>query len=578
MLMNRIARKLLAAVGPAFLASAAAASPVEIERLADTYVAARVAQDPGIADQFDLPIRGADRTRLLDRSPVALERLARAEDRLAARLARIDRRDLAGEPRVLHALLTEELTARRGMRVCRQELWDVSHYESWLVYLRRQAETTRVDTADHHRLALKRWHGFPTVVDQEIANLRVGQAEGYAVPAIVLERVVAQLKGMTATPPDESPYYAPARRSGDAGFAAAMREIVATRINPALDRYRAYLETQYRPRDSIALSALPNGADCFRALTRLYTTLDLTPDELFAQGERLRARGRAEAAELSFKRFGTRDVAAVRSRVAQDPSYGFPTRDDLWRFSLETMAADAAATRKLFRSWPTQPVEIVPYPRFMEGTGVAPSYTRSTDPSRPGLFRVPLDQHTRFTRYDYESVPGHEALPGHHLLQSRLVGKKVHPLRRLVMYAAFDEGWAQYSERLRDEVGRPRLLENRIDIGHYRGQGHLREVGIHMRGWGGKDIAALSGDPRPPEVIMRSQSRHAGFPVYLIVYELGEAEIEGLRAKAEAELGDRFDIRDFHEAVLGDGMVPLWFMRQTVEMWIAAMKSPANVR
>lgn len=568
----------LSALAAAMSATIATASPIEIERLADAYVAARVAQDPGLADQFDLPITTAYRQRLLDRSPAALARLAATEDRLAARLARVEASNLTGEPRVLHALLTEELTARRGMRVCRQELWDVSPFESWLAYLRRQAETTRVSTANDRRLALKRWHGFPAVVDQEIANLRVGQAEGFAVPAIVLERVVRQLKGMTTSSPENSPYYAPARRNNDARFAAAMRAIVMTRINPALDRYRTYLETQYRPRASIALSALPRGADCFRALTRHYTTLDLSPDELFAQGERMRARGLADAAELSFQHFGTRDLAAARSLIDKDPKLRFSSREEMWRFSKETMEADAAATRKLFRSWPTQKVVIEPYPPFMEGTGVPPSYTRSTDPARPGVFRIPLDQYDTLPRHYLESAPGHESLPGHHLLQGWLVGKKVHPLRRLVIYPAFDEGWAQYSERLRDEVGRPRLVENRLLTHRYRGEVHLREVGIHIRSWGGKEIAALSGDPRPPEVIMRGQLRHAGFPAYGIVYDLGEFDIEQLRARAEAELGDRFDIRDFHEAVLGDGMVPLWFMRQNVERWIGRTKALANSR
>ena len=244
---------------PLWTLSALALQPLTISQLADAYVEARVEQDPGLADQLNLPVADKLRARLPDQRPAALQRLNAKVDAIAVRLAKINRAKLKGESRLLHVLLSDEIANQQGLRVCRKEYWDISHYESWLAYLRRTAETGDVSTLTLRRAALERWRSFPSYVDREIANLEAGLASGYSVPAPVVSRVITMVKGMTGEPPERSPFFAPARLTDDLAFKQAMTDVIRTAINPALERYRSYLAERYAPkaRTSLGVSALP---------------------------------------------------------------------------------------------------------------------------------------------------------------------------------------------------------------------------------------------------------------------------------------------------------------------------------
>jgi uncharacterized protein (DUF885 family) len=542
--------------------------------LADRYVAARVAQDPGLADQLNLPVPERLRSRLPDQRPASIRKLEREVDRIGASLARIDRRGLSGEPRVLHALLTEEVANQQGMRVCRKEYWDVSHYESWLAYLRRTAEAARVDTPARRTAALTRWRAFPTYVEREIANLEVGLAAGYSVPRPVVDRVATMVAQIAAETPDSSPFYAPARRTDDARFAADMRAVVAEAINPALERYRKFLVESYGPRAraSMGVSALPDGARCYRALIRSFTSLPLSPKELMERARRERAAALKRATILGERRYGTRDLPAVLAKLDAEPGESFTSEAEMLSAARERTADLERRTRPMFRQWPVQKVVVEPYPPFMRGSGVAFKYDRSFDPASPGVFRVPAERFATTPRSRLLVVAAHEAVPGHHLSQSQLVNRPAHPLRRLFWSWAYEEGWASYAELLAEEAGltRPDTFLLDLDLRN-TGRGMMIDIGVNAFGWGGAQIAdpgVTVGEKRPVEQVALGAHRAMAFPGSLLPYEIGEAEILSLRRRAEAALGPRFDLRDFHHVVLADGQVPLWFLREKVEEWI----------
>jgi uncharacterized protein (DUF885 family) len=559
------------------LGAAASIDPsAAVTRLADRYVAARVAQDPGLADQLNLPVPERLRSRLPDQRPGAIRRLEQEVDRIGASLERIDRRRLFGEPRVLHALLTEEVVNQQGLRVCRKEYWDVSHYESWLVYLRRTAEAARVGTPARRAAALTRWRAFPTYVEREIANLEAGLAAGYSVPQPVVDRVAALVAQMTAEASDRSPFYAPARLTDDARFAANMRAVVAEAINPALDRYRKYLVESYRPRarTSMGVSALPGGGRCYRALIRSFTSLPLSPEELMARARNDRAAALNRAAILGERRYETRDLPEILARLDAEPGESFASEAEMLSAARQRTAELERRTRPLFRDWPVQRVVVEPYPAFMRGSGVAFKYDRSFDPARPGVFRIPTERFATTPRSRLLVVAAHEAVPGHHLSQSQLVGRNAHPLRRLFWSWAYEEGWASYAELLAEEAGltRPDTFLLDLDLRN-TGRGMMIDLGVNAFGWGGAEIAdpgVTVGEKRPVEQVALGAHRVMAFPGSMLPYETGEAEILSLRRRAEAALGPRFDLREFHHVVLADGQVPLWFLREKVEEWIGS--------
>jgi uncharacterized protein (DUF885 family) len=542
--------------------------------LADRYVEARVAQDPGLADQLDLPVPERLRSRLPDQRPAAIRRLEQTVDRIWSSLRRIDRGRLSGEPRVLHALLTEEIENHQRLRVCRKEYWDVSHYESWLAYLRRTAETARVDTPARRQAALTRWRAFPIYVEREIANLEAGLRAGYSVPKPVVDRVSAMVAQMIGQSPDRSPFYAPARLTDDAAFGADMRSVVTEAINPALERYRKYLVESYGPRarTSMGVSSLPNGERCYRALIRSFTSLPFSPEELMARARNDRAAALERAAILGERRYGTRNLSAILARLDAEPGESFASEAEMLAAARERMAELERRTRPLFRDWPLQGVVVEPYPAFMRGSGVAFKYDRSFDPGRPGVFRIPAERFAATPRSRLLVVAAHEAVPGHHLSQSQLVGLKAHPLRRLFWSWAYEEGWASYAELLADEAGLTRPETFLLDLElRNTGRGMMIDLGVNAFGWGGAEIAdpaVTVGEKRPVEQVALGAHRAMAFPGSLLPYEIGEAEILGLRRRAEAALGAKFDLRDFHHVVLADGQVPLWFLREKIAEWI----------
>lgn len=568
-------------IGSLIAPNAAHASPEAVRKLADEYVVARVAQDPGLADRFDLPTKESDRRRLLDRSPAALVTLRNAEDRIASELATIDRSRLTGEPRILHALLTEELTARIGLRICRQELWDVSNFEGWPELLARQAASARVETPTLRSSALVRWRGIPSVVDREIANLRVGLELGYSVPKPVVRLVIEQIRRMAAETPEASPFFDVARNTDDASFRREMAWVVSEKINPSLNRYRTFLESEYLPRarDGGGVGQLPDGKACYAALARAWATLPLSPDELLERAEAARSEARATAIDLAITHFGTSNLGEALMRIDGDPKHRFASSEEMLSFGEERMLQLTEAVKPLFKAMPVQAVVVQGYPPHITGIGAA-NYQRSPSLDRPGTVRLPLDRARTFPRYLLARTIAHEAVPGHHLGQSTLVGLDVHPLRRLVLPPAYDEGWARYAEKLPSEVGIPAPPELLIGEAVRAGaRNFVVDLGVNAFGWGAEEVFQFEkADGATRESALRSLIRPMAFPGSHIPYIIGEQEISALRREAEIALGGRFNVRDFHEVILRDGPVPLWFMRENVEAWIAEAVQDAPPR
>ena len=555
------------------LASAADAKPPgpQVTELADRFVAASLKADPTIAYLFDLPVRPSHHALLPDNSAQGRRRFDLLVDRLSRALQRVDRGRLVGEQRALHAILEEELGSRKRLRICARELWDISHYDGWLTSLPRLARTHPVGSRALRKAALARWGKLPAFIDTEIANLRRGLAAGYVVPGPVVLQALKLAEGLAPDDVADSPFHSPAARDSDRRFGVAMRSLVERSIYPALKRYSDFLANEYLPasRTSLGIAALPNGGDCYRALARHYTTSQRTPEELFEMAEAATAEGLATIRELGRRRYGITDPAEILRRARGEPSERYDSAEEMLGEARRVVAQSRTAFAPLFHSLPDQEILVEPYPPHQQGLGLDARYDHSEDPSVPATYRIPVERFAQASRAGNITTSWHEGIPGHHLVFGRRAGKKMHPLRRMIISPAYNEGWAQYAEALAQQSAAEASDTGRIVLAIGGSRPMTIDLAIHSLGWDRDRVAAFLQDRGGAGAGLDGRlERAAARPGQFLAYLPAQMEIRALRDEAERALGSRFDIRDFHEVVLEDGPVPMWFLREKVTEWV----------
>ncbi|HJU39841.1 MAG TPA: DUF885 domain-containing protein, partial [Tahibacter sp.] len=479
-----------------------------------------------------------------------------------------------------YAVLREQLDAAKGLRICHAERWSLNHMGGWQVALAQAASAQPVDTPQARDEAIRRWASLPQYLDNDVANLREGLATGYAVPKAIVARVVKQLDGALAAKAEQWPFWSPAERSDDAAFKTRMRETIDGTIRPAVKRYRDFLVDEYAPkaRDGMALSELPDGAACYAAQLRLYTTLPRSPQAVYDLGRKTVADNEAGVADIGERVFKTRDIKTILAKVEKAKDNHFSSEKELLDFSRGMLARAREKSAPLFEALPRQPAVIEPLPDYQRGSGLSAHYIPSGDPDKPGEYRIPLENWKKDTRGSAEITLVHETWPGHHLqmaLASSLPAR--HMVAKLAFNSAYLEGWGRYSERLAEEAGIYDTEYAKISRRIWPARGMVADPGIHLFGWTRQQavdyfVATGRFDPTTAEALV---DRIAVMPGQLTSYDSGGLEIFALRGQAERELGDRFDIRAFHARVLENGVLPLVALRENVEAWIREAKGKA---
>ena len=566
--------------------AARAQAPVDsaaarVTALANEFVATALQRSPEIATYIGLP--GFRHDRLSDNSLAAMRANEAADDAFAARVMAIDPEPLRGRPEFITlGFMREAVQSFRQSRVCHTELWGVSQMSGSHLMLTRLAAIQPAGSAELREQALTRFRHIPRVLDTEVENLREGLRQGYSAPVINVQRVIQQLEGLLAPPPAESPFFGPAQRDSDAAFRAAFEAVVRDDINPAVRRYRDFLADEYLQvaRRETAVAALPNGADCYRAMVRSFTTLDVPAQEIHEIGLRQMDIIQTQMRTIAERSFGTSDVTALLERFRTDPQYLFRTRQEIVDYAGAAIDRAKIAMPRWFGRLPQADVVIEPYLEFEERSAPGASYeTPADDGSRPGRYRINTFEPERQTRVGIESTAFHEAIPGHHLqLAIAQERREAHPVTRFLGNSGFSEGWGLYAERLADEMGlfssdldRMGLLSNEA----LRAARMVVDPGLHVLGWTREQAIEymLAHTAENRQAVENEVDRYIVWPGQATAYMLGNLEIRRLREQAERELGDRFDIREFHDQVLEDGTVTLPMLRAKIERWIAAEKA-----
>jgi uncharacterized protein (DUF885 family) len=393
-----------------------------------------------------------------------------------------------------------------------------------------------------------------------------------------VDAVIEQLNGLLAIPPDSSPILVMAERDGSPEFRAELVALLRTSLYPALGRYRQYLVTAYQPRsrETTAIAALPQGTDCYRARVRQFTTLDLEPAAIHQLGLDEMEKIEREARDIAKRRFETADLAALYERFRTEPQFKFTSKREVLDSANAALSRVRARLDRWFGRLPQAEMIVDPCLPFEEKSGCPNSYIGAAqDGSRPGRWRINTNL-DRASRVDLEATAFHEGYPGHHL-QTALAQERgqAHPVTHLFFISGFGEGWGLYSERLANEMGAysgDLAQLGRLSLSAFRAARLVVDPGLHVLGWSRQRAIdyMLAHTSLSRQAAISEVDRYIINPGQATSYLVGRLEIERLRSEAETRLGSRFDIRAFHDKVLEHGSVPLPFLRQQIERWLAA--------
>src|SRR5580700_6798505 len=548
-----------------------------VRALADTYLAAYFERTPELITLYGIP--GHRQDKLTDNSLEAWKAWEAREDAWLAEAKQIDPATIGAPPlRATYALVREALEGPIALRACRNELWTVSQFvNGWQVQYGYLVTIQPVGTEKARQDALARWGTLPKFIDTEISNLREGIKLGYTAPKGNVRITIDQMNTLVAGPISASPFDSPAVRDKTPEFVKQFDALVSDQINPAFKKYRDFLQHEYLPaaRESIAVSAIPNGAACYDASVRFHSSLPIPASQVHATGLKMVDQINAEMKDISEHSFQTSDVPALLEKLRTDKKYTFKNREELIAYSQAALARAKVGARPVFGLWPKADVVIQPYPAFREKNGPNEYNSPAEDGSRPGVFLINAYQPEKHSRVEDESTAFHETIPGHHLQGAvALERKEIHPIGRYLGNSGYGEGWGLYSERLADEL---KLFSSDVERLGMLSDQQLRAVrlvvdsGIHTRGWTRKQAIdyMLAHTAENEHDATAEIDRYIIYPGQAASYMLGMIEIRKARDFAEEKQGARFDIKAFHDRVLEDGAVPLTFLKEKIERWSA---------
>ena len=545
--------------------------------------------NPTLATSIGL--RGYD-DRLGDPTPAGR---AAARARCAALLADVEAFAAAGPAPdategVTLAALRETLTAEIAAVDCGLAEWNVDHMDGLPTSLLSLPDYTRLETPEDGGAMLARWRAMEPYIDATIANLRGTCAQGRVASTPTVDRATAMLADLLAEPIEDWPLLAPLTRLADLDgwtltererFSASLMATVARGVAPAFERLYAVLTGEIRPAARPAsapgIGHVQGGAADYRRLIRYHTSLDLEPEALHATGLAEIERIDAELVEFGARVLGTRGLAATLAALRGDPALHFATREEVFAKAASSLERATAAIPAWFGRLPQAPCVIAQIPAHEEAHSPIAYYRGpAEDGSRPGQFYVNTSEPQTRPRYEAEALAYHESIPGHHLqiaIAQEL--EDVPAFRRHLGTTAYIEGWGLYTERLAAEMGLYTGDLDRIGVASYdawRAARLVVDTGMHVMGWSrDKAISYMTAHTAlGANNIANEVDRYIAIPGQALAYKTGQMEILRLRASARERLGERFDIRGFHDAVLGNGAVPLPVLGDLVERWIAA--------
>ena len=548
-----------------------------IEDIADEILDATMLRYPSTPTFYSIENYRHD--QLFDNSLDALDQWQVKEDQWLEEL------DAIGEPKevgsrdwVTFGIIYESLAASRDARVCRKELWETSTTTAWYTGLPFIFDIQPLDSIDLKEQALNRLGQVSHFIDREIQNLTIGLSQGYSSPRITVEAVPSEVRMLLES---NSPFLLMGERAEDEEFNNQVKDIFNDEIAPAIRRYAQFIENKYleQARDNISISSNPDGSKCYPALVRSFSTIQPTADEIHDLGLQQIALIRSEMFVLLDQYFDGEAIESFLRRINTDKEFTFRSEKEVVQYSRDALQAAKDKMSQVFELKPKADVLVKPYPEYA-ASGVGEYHSSSEDGTRPGIFYIAVKDPENRSRASQLSTLYHETYPGHHMQGAIALelGKKVHPLVRYTYNAGYSEGWALYSERLAEELGlykTPLDLMGMLSDQAARAARLVVDSGIHTKGWSRQQaVDYMLNNTGWAEVDIQSDiNRYISWPAQANAYMLGMIELRNLRLYSEKELGNKFDIRQFHNRLLENGSMTLPMTNQAVMQWVASLKS-----
>jgi uncharacterized protein (DUF885 family) len=560
-----------------------AQTAISVNELAERFWQSILELQPTLATTY-----GDDRydDRLDDPGPDGRARLRTLLEQTRAEATAIDPTDLDVEDRITRDMLT--VIADLGIEEDEQrihELRVVDQMAGPQTLLPQLTQLQAADTPDKLDRFLARLAAYRTYMAANAQILRDGLASGLTAPRIVAERTVAQLERLLEVPPEQSVVASMAKVASDSDR-DQVRDAVRDHVYPGDREFLETLKGDYMAatREEPGLWSAPDGEELYRTAIRAWTTLELDPRDVHEIGlEELREIEAQRRVIAQAAGFGS-DTRAYRDSLAADAANVPTTRDELVARAAEDIERAAAEAPRFFGRLPRATCEVRAVEEFKERDAPFAYYLPpNVDGSRPGIYYVNGYDLASRTYTKLASTTYHEAIPGHHFqIALEMENPHLNTFRRLgarMVGSSYVEGWGLYSEQLADEIGLYRSEGERfgwLDAAAWRAARLVVDTGLHALRWTRQQsIDFLLGAGLTETDAVIETDRYICWPGQALTYKIGQREIQRLRRELEDRDGPAFDLRAFHDALLGHGSLPLATLARELPSWVASPATPA---
>ncbi|MCH2595727.1 MAG: DUF885 domain-containing protein [Pirellulales bacterium] len=500
------------------------------------------------------------------------------------RLNNLDPEMLPAEDRIHYAIARRLLKEKLAEYKFQAFLIPITHRDGFHLDFPELAKKVPLITVKDFENYAARLNGFERYVLGHMELMRKGLTTGHTLSELVLEDWEEAIEAQIVEKPEQSLLYEPCQNfpttvaeSEHRRLQTAVRDAISNSVVPGYRKFRHFMESEYVPqaRGSIGASAFPGGRDFYRHRVRKFTTLDLTPEEVHNIGLAEVKRIRAEMDEIIKRVEFEGEFAAFIQYLREDPQFYATSEEELLKEVAYVLKQMDGKLPELFGHLPRMPYGLLEIPDYVAPRTTSAYYQRASgDGTRAGFYYMNTYNLKSRPLYTVEALSFHEAVPGHHLqlaLQQEI--EDLPHFRRFSSFTAYVEGWALYAERLGLEAGfyqDPYSDFGRLTMEIWRACRLVVDTGIHYFGWTRERAIEYLRDNSSLSLhnIRAEVDRYISWPGQALGYKIGEMKIRALRAHAEEQLGNRFNVRSFHDAVLITGSVPLDVLEANVNAWI----------
>ena len=574
-------------MGAAFAANPVVVPNAKLAQIADRYFEDRLVLNPLEASSLTGEAR-FDSQLNVTIAPAQLAKGRALSQRVLKQLAAINLKNLSPADQMTYAVLKRQLEEQLAGDKFPGELMPIDQYGGLPVYLAQLGSGQDIQplkTVKNYDDYLQRLSKLPAWIDQAIINMREGTKRGVVMPKPLIVSGLPSIKALAEKDVEKSVFYAPIKNmpatfaaKDRARLTAQYKQTIQQKLLPSAIKLNTFLENEYLPktRTSAGIAAIPNGAAWYAHQVKHHTTTDLTPDEIHELGLKEVARIRAEMAKVQAGyKFAGSVTEFLKWHEKQPEFRPFKTEKEVLDAYEAINKKVAPKLAQLFGRMPKVPIEIRPEPELTRATASDHYSGPSADGTRPGVFFAVIEDASKYRTTGMTTLFLHEGQPGHHFhvaLQQELPLPK---FRKYGWVTAYGEGWALYAETLGREMGLyddPNAYLGHLQDELLRAVRLVTDTGLHAKGWTREATMQYMMDNEGvvEAEARRATERYMAWPGQALAYKIGALKIQALRERAQQKLGLKFSLKDYHDLVLSDGVLPLAVLESKVDKWIAA--------